>query len=36
MQLADFAVRVAYFHEGTDEHLARLGVDRSLLPNPGE
>jgi RimJ/RimL family protein N-acetyltransferase len=36
MQLADFAVRVAYFHEATDEHLARLGVDRSLLPTPGE
>ena len=36
MQLADFAVRVADFHEATDEHLTRLGVERSLLPNPGE
>jgi RimJ/RimL family protein N-acetyltransferase len=36
MQLADFAVRVAYFHDASDEHLSRLGVDRSLLPDPGE
>ena len=36
MQLADFGVRVAYFHDATDEHLARLGVERSLLPKPGE
>ena len=36
MQLDDFAVRVAYFHEATDEHLDRLGVERSLLPNPRE
>jgi RimJ/RimL family protein N-acetyltransferase len=36
MQLADFVVRVAYFHEATDEYLARLGVDRSRLPDPGE
>jgi RimJ/RimL family protein N-acetyltransferase len=32
MELADFEVRIAYFHEATDEHLNRLGVDRSLLP----
>lgn len=36
MELADFAVRVAYFHEATDEQLARLGVDRARLPEPGE
>jgi RimJ/RimL family protein N-acetyltransferase len=33
MQLADYEVRIAYFHQATDEHLARLGVDRSLLPS---
>jgi RimJ/RimL family protein N-acetyltransferase len=36
MELADFAVRVAYFHDSTDEHLARLGIDRSRLPDPAE
>jgi RimJ/RimL family protein N-acetyltransferase len=36
MQSADFAVRVAYFHQSTDEHLARLGVDRSRLPEPSD
>lgn len=35
MELADFDVRVAYFHEATEEHLDRLGVDRSRLPRPG-
>jgi hypothetical protein len=34
MELSDFDVRVAYFHEATDEHLARLGVDRSRLQPP--
>ena len=34
MELADFDVRIAYFHEATDEHLNRLGVDRSRLPRP--
>ena len=34
MALADFDVRIAYFHEATDEHLERLGVDRSRLPRP--
>lgn len=34
MALADFDVRVAYFHGATDEHLHRLGVDRSRLPAP--
>src|SRR5580658_1683253 len=34
MQLADFEVRIAYFHEATDEHLDRLGVDRARLPQP--
>jgi RimJ/RimL family protein N-acetyltransferase len=32
MKLADFDARIAYFHEATDEHLDRLGVDRSRLP----
>jgi RimJ/RimL family protein N-acetyltransferase len=36
MEIADFAVRVSYFHEASDEHLARLGVDRSRLPDPHE
>jgi RimJ/RimL family protein N-acetyltransferase len=34
MGLSDFDVRIAYFHEATDEHLDRLGVDRSRLPAP--
>jgi RimJ/RimL family protein N-acetyltransferase len=34
MGLTDFDVRTAYFHEATDEHLAKLGVDRSRLPHP--
>jgi RimJ/RimL family protein N-acetyltransferase len=34
MELSDFDVRVAYFYEATDEHLERLGVDRSRLPAP--
>lgn len=32
MELPDFDARIAYFHEATDEHLDRLGVDRSHLP----
>jgi RimJ/RimL family protein N-acetyltransferase len=34
MELADFDVRIAYFHGATNEHLDRLGVDRSRLPTP--
>jgi RimJ/RimL family protein N-acetyltransferase len=34
MEPADFDVRIAYFHEAPDEHLNRLGVDRSRLPRP--
>ena len=34
MELEDFEIRIAYFHEATDEHLDRLGVDRSRLPTP--
>ena len=34
MELVDFDVRIAYFHEATDEHLNRLGVDRLRLPPP--
>lgn len=36
MELPDFAVRVAYFHDAPEEHLARLGVDRVRLPDPVE
>jgi RimJ/RimL family protein N-acetyltransferase len=36
MEVADFAVRVAYFHDASDEHLNRLGVDRARLPDPRE
>jgi RimJ/RimL family protein N-acetyltransferase len=36
MELSDFAVRIAYFHDASDEHLERLGVDRALLPDPVE
>ena len=34
MELEDFDIRIAYFHEATNEHLDRLGVDRSRLPTP--
>jgi RimJ/RimL family protein N-acetyltransferase len=36
MELSDFAVRISYFHDADDEYLARLGVDRALLPDPVE
>jgi RimJ/RimL family protein N-acetyltransferase len=32
MRLDEVAVRVDYFHDSSDDHLLRLGVDRSLLP----
>lgn len=32
MQLAEVGIRIDYFHEASDEHLERLGVDRALLP----
>lgn len=32
MGAQDADIRINYFHSSTDEHLARLGVDRSLLP----
>jgi RimJ/RimL family protein N-acetyltransferase len=34
MNLSDFDVRIAYFHEATEELLDRLGVDRLRLPAP--
>jgi len=34
MELPDFDIRIAYFHQATDEHLNLLGVDRSRLPRP--
>jgi RimJ/RimL family protein N-acetyltransferase len=34
MELTDFDARIAHFHEATDEHLNKLGVDRSRLPHP--
>jgi RimJ/RimL family protein N-acetyltransferase len=36
MELADFDVRIVYFHEATDEYLNLLGVDRSRLPQADE
>lgn len=32
MRIEDADIRIGYFHDSTDEHLARLGVNRSLLP----
>lgn len=32
MRLDEVGVRIDYFHKASDEHLARLGVDRALLP----
>ena len=34
MEMEDFAIRVTYFHAASDEQLARLGVERSRLPEP--
>lgn len=36
MEPADFAARVAYFHDATDDYLAMLGVDRARLPDRDE
>jgi RimJ/RimL family protein N-acetyltransferase len=33
MELAEVELRIAYFHEASDEHLRSLGVDRALLPS---
>jgi RimJ/RimL family protein N-acetyltransferase len=33
MRLAEVEVRIAYFHDATDEYLQTLGVDRALLPS---
>jgi RimJ/RimL family protein N-acetyltransferase len=32
MRPPDFDIRVDYFHDSSDEHLAMIGVDRALLP----
>jgi RimJ/RimL family protein N-acetyltransferase len=32
MDMAGARLAVDYFHDATDEHLARMGVDRALLP----
>jgi len=32
MPLSDVDIRIDYFHDSSDEHLHRLGVDRALLP----
>ena len=32
MQLAEAGLRIDYFHDSSDEHLKRLGVDRASLP----
>lgn len=33
MQASEVDVRVAYFHDASDDHLRMMGVDRSLLPS---
>jgi RimJ/RimL family protein N-acetyltransferase len=33
MELSEIDVRVDYFHNATDDHLRRLGVDRASLPS---
>jgi RimJ/RimL family protein N-acetyltransferase len=30
----EIGIRIEYFHRSSDEHLARMGVDRALLPDP--
>jgi RimJ/RimL family protein N-acetyltransferase len=32
MQLAEVELRIDYFHDSSDEHLMKLGVDRASLP----
>jgi RimJ/RimL family protein N-acetyltransferase len=36
MNLDEVGIRIDYFHDAPDEHLMRLGVDRSLLPSRAE
>lgn len=33
MELAEVDLRIAYFHDASDDHLRVLGVDRALLPS---
>lgn len=33
MRLDEVSVRIDYFHDSSDAHLLRLGVDRALLPS---
>ena len=33
MQPAEVGLRIDYFHDSTDEHLLKLGVDRASLPS---
>ena len=33
MQLAEVGLRIDYFHDSSDEHLTKLGVDRASLPS---
>jgi RimJ/RimL family protein N-acetyltransferase len=33
MRLDEVDVRIDYFHDASDDYLARLGVDRALLPS---
>jgi RimJ/RimL family protein N-acetyltransferase len=35
MRLEEVDVRIAYFHDASDEYLLKLGVDRALLPSRG-
>jgi RimJ/RimL family protein N-acetyltransferase len=33
MQLAEVELRIDYFHDSSDDHLTKLGVDRASLPS---
>ena len=33
MRLDEVGIRIDYFHDASDDHLRRLGVDRALLPS---
>ncbi len=35
MQPAEVGIRIDYFHDSSDEHLLKLGVDRASLPSRG-
>jgi RimJ/RimL family protein N-acetyltransferase len=35
MRLEEIGIRIGYFHGANDDHLRRMGVDRSRLPEEG-